>query len=292
MINWRQAVLEVKRLMEFQGFVQAYSEIAAMRVQRLRQAVLGNRDFLSGLQEVYESLKLTYRREIADLLKRRDLKDSAGLSLFRRNGKTAYVWLAANTGLYGDLIRGTYDLFKKSAVGEGGDLVIIGRLGADIFREDYPRMSFAYFDFPDDKITPEGLGKLSRHLLNYEKVVVFYGRFETVAKQVPYFSGVSGEGLMPSRKKIVAAQYLFEPSLEKIIEFFESQIFTSLFVQTVHENLLAKFAARMFNLDAAAGRINDRLAAATMQQLRLKHREDNAEQLSSLAGLSLWEVGY
>lgn len=289
MLNRRQVVAEAKNLNTFKDLVQAYSEVAALRVQRLRQAVLQNRSFMGGLQEIYESLKFTYRREILRLRKGKNLPEGK-LSLLRRNGKTAYVLVSASTGLYGDLIKKTYELFKSTLNGEEGDVVMVGRLGAALFREEHPKGDFTYFDFPDDRVAAEAMSTIARWLLNYERVIVFYGRFETITSQVPYFSGISGEGLKPSRKPVVAARYLFEPSLETILLFFESQIFTSLFAQAVYENFLAKFAARMFSLDTATERVKKRLGEIALQRLRFRHREVNEKQLSSLAGISLWGV--
>lgn len=290
MASRQQITKEIDQLSSLKALVQAYAEVAAVRVARVRHAVLENRAFMEGLRGIYETLKKTYRREILLLMQKKKLFDFRRLSLIRRNGRTAFVFLSANTGLYGDLVKKTYDFFRKSAASADGEIVIAGKWGASFFKEDYPGRAFSYFDLPDHRVDGAALSQLSHHLLRFEKVLVFHGRFENIVTQKPCLSGVSGEELQPAAtpSDLVAAKYLFEPSLEEILNFFEGEIFASLLVQSLHESLLAKFAARMLNLDAAAERIKRELRRADLSYWRLKHRYLNSKQLGLLAGLSLW----
>lgn len=284
----QQITTEINQLSSLKALVQAYAEIAAVRFARVRHAVLENRAFMEGLQAIYGTLKDSYRNEILLLMQRRKLFDFRRLSLIRRNGRTAFVFLSANTGLYGDLMKKTYDLFRKSIAGADGEIVIAGKWGAIFFREDDPGRAFTYFDLPDHKVDSASLAQLSQYLLPFEKVMVFHGRFENAVTQNPYFSGVSGEDLR-TPTDVPTVKYLFEPSLEEILNFFEGEIFASLLVQSLHESLLAKFAARMLNLDAAAERVKNELKKVNLAHWRLRHRWLNSKQLGSLAGLSLWE---
>src|SRR3989344_4940029 len=82
-------------------------------------------------------------------------------------------------------------------------------------------------------------------------LLIFYEQFNNVISQSPIVTNISGDPL-PWEKGGPQAKYFFEPSLEKIMEFFEKEIFASIFQQTIFESELAKFAARMVSLDFAS----------------------------------------
>ncbi len=83
-------------------------------------------------------------------------------------------------------------------------------------------------------------------------------------------------------------KYLFEPSLEKILQFFEAEIFASIFEQTIHESQLAKNGSRMLLLDNASQNIKDSLKKTELHLRILKHRQTNTKQLNALTGMSMW----
>ena len=83
-------------------------------------------------------------------------------------------------------------------------------------------------------------------------------------------------------------KYFFEPSLAVILEFFESQVLTSDFKQTVHEGELARLAGRIRAMEEMLSNIEDKQKELGMQALRLKKSTDNKKRIESLAGMFLW----
>jgi F0F1-type ATP synthase gamma subunit len=83
-------------------------------------------------------------------------------------------------------------------------------------------------------------------------------------------------------------KYVFEPSLEKVMAFFEQQISGSIFEQTVYESQLAKFSSRMVSLDKATETIESKLKQMILQKERIKHQTINKEQNQRLASMGLW----
>jgi F0F1-type ATP synthase gamma subunit len=80
---------------------------------------------------------------------------------------------------------------------------------------------------------------------------------------------------------------MFEPSVEKILMFFETQIFASLFDQAVHESQLAKFASRILAMDRAAQNIEVKLKRLELEKLKTVHSVSGKKQLDSLVSTSL-----
>lgn len=289
MINKREVISEIERLTGIKILVEAYEEIAATRMRRIRNSVLQSRGFLEGLTQVYKEVQASYKDQIERLMKKKKVKDKSKLfAIAPKNGKTVSVLISANTGLYGDIIKRTFFLFLENVKKGGVDLAIIGKLGRDLFEEEGLKTPYEYFDLPDSSVDEESLKKISHHLAQYEKIVVFYGQFQNVVSQNPTMANISDTELGKGEEG-VKIKYLFEPSLEKIMVFFETEIFASIFEQTVHESQLAKFASRMITLDGAIENIKETLKKVEFQKRLITHRTINRKQLESLSGMNLWK---
>jgi F0F1-type ATP synthase gamma subunit len=111
-----------------------------------------------------------------------------------------------------------------------------------------------------------------------------------MAQQTVTTLDVSGQGKPLSDQPIAITHYLFEPSLEKIITFFEDEIFTGIIQQTVTESELARYASRITTLDIARENINNKLKAINLEKRVATHRLLNKKQSEALSGISLWKL--
>ncbi len=278
------------QLLNMRELVQAYEEIAVTRMQKSRTSVLKTRDFLGGLTEIFQEVKASYQKEIRELMRKRRIKDRSKISLIKRNGKAAAVLLSSHTGLYGSIVKKTYNLFIDFVKKTNSDAVLVGRLGKVYFQNENPDIKYRYIDFPDNKVEQSILLNLIKELLEYEKIIVFFGEFQNIVSQTPVMLDIYGNESLTSAEveKKPTIKYFFEPSLENLMIFFESEIFTAIFEQTIQESNLAKFASRILNLDAATENISLRLSKVQLENRLLKHRLFNRKQQSSLSSISLW----
>ena len=288
MVTKKELTKEAEFLTTLRTILETYEEIAATRMARIRSSVLASRDFLLEINAIFQQVKTSYKTQTELLMQTRKIKDSSKLTFIKRNGKTLYVFISANTGLYGEIIRRTYDVFVENLRKEPGDVAILGKLGMEIFNEEKIKAPLTYFEFPDNKMDNEAVQKIVEHIIKYEKVLVFYEQFNNVISQSPIVTNISGDPL-PWGKGGPQAKYFFEPSLEKIMDFFEKEIFASIFQQTIFESELAKFAARMVSLDFASENTKIRLKQVIMTRQRIKHQEDNKRQLEKFASMRLWK---
>ncbi|MDZ4227662.1 MAG: FoF1 ATP synthase subunit gamma, partial [Candidatus Levybacteria bacterium] len=286
MVTKKELTRETEFLTTLRTILETYEEIAATRMARIRSSVLASRDFLLEINAIFQQVKASYKAQTELLMKTRKIKDTSKLTFIKRNGKTLYVFISANTGLYGEIIRRTYDVFIENLRKEPGDVAILGKLGMEIFNEEKIKAPLTYFGFPDNKMDNEIVQKIVEHIIKYEKVLVFYEQFNNVISQSPIVTNISGDPL-PWEKGGPRARYFFEPSLEKIMEFFEKEIFASIFQQTIFESELAKFAARMVSLDFASENTKIRLKQVIMTRQRIKHQEANKRQLEKFASMRL-----
>lgn len=285
-------------LASLQSIIQTYQEIAATRMQRVKDSVLHNRNFLADLQAIYLELRYSYVRELGKIIqqrKRHNASDSDYSILTRTKGSVA-VFLSANTKLYGDIIRKTFNLFHEEINHDSSDIVIVGKVGLQMYKEAKIEKPYTYFELKDGLVEESEFRKVIDHINQYNRIRVFHGKFEDILSQLPTETAISGDNpdllretestdTQPATQR---ALYLFEPSLEDILIFFETEILASILKQTVDESSLSKFTSRMISLDAIVENITTELKKAEFTQQWIKHKELNRKQLDSLAGLSLW----
>jgi F-type H+-transporting ATPase subunit gamma len=282
---------ELKRekdfLINLRTIMETYEEIAATRMTRVRSSVLQNRNFLLGINSIFKQVRFSYEEFINKHMKRKRIIDPSKLTFIKHNGKTLYVFISANTGLYGGIIGKTFRVFADAVKKAPGDVVILGKLGLEMFIAEKIKARLVYFEFPDNRIDEVILGKIVDHIIKYEQVLVFYEEFVSVISQSPIVTNISGDPL-PGEKGETFVRYFFEPSLEKVMEFFEKEIFASIFQQTISESELAKFAVRMVSLDLASENAKNRLKQVILANNRMKHRENNKKQMEKFASMKLW----
>lgn len=278
---------EIERLKSLNLLVETYETIAASTMRRIRHFVLQNREYHLGLNRVFQQVRLAYDKEVKKLL---DSKKRALKNIFLlRQKRTAYVFLSANEGLYGDLIDKTFAFFMNEWSVEMPDAVIVGHIGKTLFETAAPGKKFTYFDFSDRQVALKDLRKIMEHLSQYERVLVFHGAFRNFFEQNPVASSVSGDELgMEESSKEETVKYLFEPSLEEVATFFQKEIFASLVEQAFQESRLAKVASRLTLLDKATTNIEEATQKTKFLKQQIFHRIVNKKQVDSISGLFLW----
>lgn len=265
-----------------------YQETASFRMNQLRDRVGKTREFLDGVSAVYNHAKTAYIAYILSQPFKRGRKKPLDLSVIRRNGKKINVLLSANEHLYGTLILDVGGYYVNDLKQEKSEAAVIGSFGKYLMSNERLDTKITYFDLDDDK--PEGLEikKIIDYLSKYEQVVVYHGQMISVLNQISAKTDVTGGIKMGQEAQKSAKRYLFEPSPEKVLEFFEFEIIGALFNQTILEHQLARFAARMVAMDQATENANEELKKIARNLRQLQRRILNRKQQEIFAGYSLW----
>ena len=274
----KQINQQIDDLKGLKSLVETYEEVAALRMQAIRQSVLVARDFLDGLSAVFAQVKSNIDKNV----------DVTSISTLNRNGKSVAVFISANEGLYGDIINKTYELFIQFVGKREADAVVIGKLGVKIVSERNPTLLYNYFDFSDKGKDMDNLGLVMRYLLQFERIYVFHGRYQSLLNQEPVVSSISGDQIAVAGDASEHHLYLFEPNIMDVLRMFEGEIMATMFSQTMHESQLAKFASRLFHLDQAVGSIDQTLGEANVGKRRVIHALAARKQLNTISGISLW----
>jgi len=284
-LTQKQIKIEKEALVGLQDTVVGFKQIAGADVRKIRIKVLQNRDYLAGIAQLYRVVEFSYKKQLA--------KDKFAALAWPKKEKSglAMVFLSANTGLYGPIVKRTFDLFLKDFKNNReAKIVVVGRIGQRLLKGEKLE-EYIYFDFPDRNFTYQEAKKMIDFLANFSRVRIYHGFFENTSSQVGTVTDISDtiqELLKFEEEKKV--RWIFEPSLFEIVDFFEGEIFTSLFIQALYEGRLAKSASRMVMLNQAEENISRALRRFAWEQRRWRHRLLNQRQLATLAGMNLWSI--
>lgn len=295
MKNIRQIKNELETVASLKVAVDSYQEIAASRMRKVKKSVLANREFMTGLADLYQRVAVTHdylNLEDANrsLLVSRKRRSANNTNLRKTNGKTVSVFVSSNTGLYGDIIKKTFDLFLKSVRTSSTDLVVIGRTGRQLCEKYLRGRDFKFFEGNDAVVETETIKNILLYLLPYTNITIYHGMYVSVLLQEPHTTFITGETLkLIENKDAKKLKCLIEPSVTEVMAFFEQQISSALFEQTMYESSLSKFASRMISLDFAGFNIKRRIMAIKFNEIKTRHEFADISQLERLAGISLWK---
>lgn len=296
MINTRNIKEEIELVNTLRIITQAYQEISVMKMQKIRGSVLKTREFLERLSEIFYDVRESYKKEVKEILRKKKrlsrILPTYDLRLVKKR-RSASVLLSANSKLYGEITYKVFYSFLQHVNQHQSDIIIIGRVGRDMFLESGATQQYRYLEISDTDIGIDELKNVAKELANYDQVDVFYGKFENIVNQIATTSNVSGSQVFTSEEldqetpPAEEHRFLFEPSLEMTLDFFENQVFAALIKQTVHESHLASFASRIKAMEEALQNIETRTGQLKTQQRRLKRMMHNKRQIETISRIPL-----
>lgn len=295
MANISTIIEQLETLNTFKAVTEAYEEIAVMRMQKVRKSVISARLFMERISDVYVDVTNNYHTYLSWITKPKET-GKATFTRKNKNKKAVSVFLAANMNLYGDIVMKVWSEFLTHIQTTETDVVIVGKVGKRYMeRSDYSR-TFQFFDVQDTGYNDADLESFIEHINQYEKVHVFHGKFNNLVNQTAAMTNVTGDySVEKIQEKSVNQKkahkdemsYEFEPSIERIYEIFENQIFTAIVKQTITEAELARHASRVTAMEEAHSNIIERKEKMRRRMLIYQKRQDNKKVIERVAGLHL-----
>lgn len=214
---------------------QAFTEIASIKLQKIRARIERNRNFFEEISGLFGAVQqLAERRNIVPKLGKQD---------------TAAIILTSNSKFYGGLERRLMQFYIQTLsklpaeAGKPVQQIILGRSAADFFGTEAIILNQ---DLPGEA----ELKNLTELIKRFIKVLVFYPRFQSVLLQRPFVVDLTKSGLA-TKVQGTTIDYILEPELAQMWQFFDSQILKLLLEQTFLEAELARTAARLTSMDQA-----------------------------------------
>lgn len=265
MRNLKKIKSEIVNTYQVKNIVEVFEEIAALQMKRIRDEILGSRQFLEGLANLSNEVG-------SDLL-------------FDYQSKTsATVYLSASSGMYGDLPEKVFNSFLKHIEEKKTSVFIFGKQGKSYMEKYKPNLKFTFYDLDDDKKLDNYLTEIFNILGNFNQIVVFYGKFNNIVNQEATYKSILGEyrnWVSDTEKKDLPQKrfkYIYEPSVFDVSEKFATEIKASIFEGMIKENNLAKTASRLMHLDKAYDTIDKRLFELELYKIKENKKNEDKKQ--------------
>lgn len=225
---------------------QAYSEIANLKVKKIRAAVERNRQFLDEISKVYGIVKaFAIEKKIA----------------LQKPKTRLAILITSNYKFYGNINTSLINYFIGSTRElKDMDRIILGKGAIDYFRTAKLLPTHSEVLLKADMPTPAELANLASTISQYNQVLVFYSKFKSLLIQKPTFADITALSFyikafhvksLNAKDKNTFYGFLFEPELPKVLSFFENQVLTLLLEQTFLESELSRTASRFISMDNA-----------------------------------------
>lgn len=276
---------EITTAQFLETLVTTYEEIAVMRIQKVRTSVLSTRSFHEGLSRVYSNVKASHENKVSTILKKKNKSN-------KKDIKKGVVLISTDQYLSGSITSAVFKEFLKFIDTHPHEIIITGHIGKDRLTQARPKKQVSYFDLPN-QLNSDTLQELVTHLQQYDELIVFHGQFINLVKQTPAEVDLTGAPADAAVKKFKqthadAEFFLFEPSLDEVVDFFDTRIFAILFKQMAYEANLAQLGSRITAMETASTNIKKKITELTLQQRQIVRAEANDKQRQRLAGIALW----
>ncbi len=266
---------ETNSLLQIRGMVEVYEELAAIRLSKIREDIIKNREFFERLEQLATAVGSD--------------TETAYANAPAENRQTT-VLVTANEGLYGDLIEHTFRQFLTFIETHPAPIFVIGKMGAQLMHDAAGGKQFTLIPLSDTAIDEAALAETLTQLSTYRTVNIFYGKFRSIATQNPVMSTITGETAKnyadtPQTLAKKHLMYLYEPSIADVSLLFGTEIKASVLNQVLQESLLAKHASRMMHLDTAIERMDEQLKTLADQKRASLKKITERKQQARIAGL-------
>lgn len=283
---------ETSLISTFNKLVQTYQQISIMRIQKTRDEVLKSRNFMGGLLEVFKDVHAAYYRELLAAIKEKEKKRQK-LAELKEKGKTTAVFLSPTKHFSGEIVNEVFEMFENYLKENSPTtLAVIGKTGKKLAdQSDQTPENYQYFDIDESQIEETDFLKLIKFILPYPTVEIFSAQFVNLVKQKPVRTNLTANQVLleETEKEIEQRRsYWFEPQFDQILDFFEKEVFATLFRRTIHESRLGNLGSRIKTLESANQAIEKKQKKLNLKRRKLQRHQANKRRQQRLAGMALW----
>ncbi|MFP4539353.1 MAG: F0F1 ATP synthase subunit gamma [Candidatus Paceibacterota bacterium] len=267
---------ELQGIHSIQTLSGVMRDLSVSRVQQLRADFQKNLDFYNEIEDFYNKVQNLINEYYA------------GMAAEMRKRPTANIAITSNHRFYGSLNKEVMDLFVKN-FGEADDHIVIGKTGEGYMgsSEHYDKCKFISFE--DDNPSRWEMHKIVSLVKSFSRAVVFFPQYRT-----PFHQEAATMDIVRLVEKKEAdpgalSEYIFEPDLPLIHDFFSTQVQFVLVQRIMLETDLSRTATRLVRMDSAES------AAADMYQDKKKELRDNIQRqldiqlFESISGHKKWK---
>lgn len=273
---------EVQQAETLQYITDVLADISALKIGEIRAGFERNTKFYQEIAQMYHVVKVLAARRNVRL-------EGVGGNQKSKESKEVEelrIVLTSNRKFYGQLNLDTMRRFLDDLVGGAlqFDCWVVGETGQEILHKQQPNLDCREISFVKDDPNKEEKRRLIEETRAYSKVLVYYPKFVTVFTQEVGSMDVAQKPLK-TEVAVEPVDYIFEPELPEILQFFEDEVRYILLDRLLLETQLSRVAARLWAMSAARERADEMVSKKRSQLNRAVRSARNARLLDSLGAL-------
>ena len=216
MANLKEIRNRISSVSSTMQITSAMKMVSAAKLKKAQDAITTMRPYADKQTELLQSLSATLDGDIgSDYTADREVK------------KVLLVAISSNRGLAGafnsNIVKSSLSLINQTYKGKQVDFFTLGKKANDVLNKEQTVIENNIEIF--DELTYDHNAKIAQKLMDlftdgaYDKIILVYNKFKNAATQI-----VMNEQFLPivsnqaSDEKAEVADYIFEPSKEKIVE--------------------------------------------------------------------------
>ncbi len=263
-----------------------FTEINSLKAKKIRSEFEKNQRFFEEIAQVYLLVK-----EIA--INKGVLPKTILFEGYteRKEGEkdTLAIAVTSNMRFYGKLNLNVARFFlDDTAHTKTKDLMVIGQTGAEYLHAKKSGARIKAYFFKRDFPTREEMLALIDATRSYKRIYFYYPRFVTMVRQTV---GLLDVTQTPTEipPEVGRIEYIFEPELKKILDFFERHVRLLLISRVMLEAELSRTAARLMTMSAANDRADELIGITSSQLSKATKSFTNARLLETFAAMKSWK---
>lgn len=274
----------IEEAQSLKQITQVFTQIASAKLKKIRAGVERNREFFQDLSRLFGLINIIAKRR--------------KVPLPVKNGKILTILLSSNERFYGQITSDLMEFFLVQVSKIRCDKIIIGKSAIESLKSLNYALSYTPLILQTDFPNNSELLNLASVVKNYSKVLVFHPQFQSVLVQFPIISDITQSEEQINIKSAEAEKlaqeynnYIVEPEIKIMAEFFDSQIKTLLLETTFLEAELARTASRLISMDRAQNEADKYLTGQKLLLFSARRSIANTRILEMIAGLSGGKMG-
>ncbi|MGM0628949.1 MAG: F0F1 ATP synthase subunit gamma [Patescibacteria group bacterium] len=251
-------------------------DLSVSRVQKLRQDFQDNLDFYKEIESFFNQVQSLVNRNYSDI------------AAEMRKRPIANIAVTSNHRFYGALNKEVMDLFLESW-DKADEHFVIGKTGQGYMEsnERYDQCKFIFFE--EDNPSRWEMQKLISLAKGYSRAVVFFPKYKTPFHQEATTMDIVHLTERKDDGDKSLDQFIFEPDLPLIHDFFSTQVQFVLIQRVMLETDLSRTAKRLLRMDTAESSATE-IYSEKKKELRANiQRQLDISLFESISGLKKWK---
>ena len=282
MANLKEIRNRIASVSSTMQITSAMKMVSAAKLKKAQDAITAMRPYADKQTELLQSLSATLDGDIgSDYTADREVK------------KVLLVAISSNRGLAGafnsNIVKSSLSLINETYKGKQVDFFTLGKKANDVLNKEQTVIENNIEIF--DELTYDHNAKIAQKLMDlftdgaYDKIILVYNKFKNAATQI-----VMNEQFLPivsnqaSDEKAEVADYIFEPSKEKIVEELIPKSLKMQLFKALRDSSASEHGARMTAMHKATDNATELRDALTLQYNKARQAAITNEILEIVGG--------